>query len=360
MVQRYNIDMPEQETPPGFQTATFLPVQEDDPAYAEMLQQYRDILERTGDRRAAWEATGLYSGPATGGAIMREISDAEARWLNDPSQFAGTEQAASDVLYHPELFEAVPQFRDTPVNFQQGMDMSRRGSYQPSTGTVSLNANREPSAQLSTFLHELGGHGVQDTYGLPTGGTGWTAAFARADLESLYPGIEEAASRIQTMRAQMGRLGVLEDALRSREDELRSMGTYDSIAALVERAREEEQSALEQIAELEGRFDPNAMAIIGSTLQQTYEALPGETMARTIQARAHMTPEELRQVYPEDSMDDSAMLTPQFMQTLPSLVEAYPSAGYERYLQVRDGLARESEARASGGLMGLPVTNRRP
>ena len=101
-----------------------------------------------------------------------EISDQDAKW-NTARHFRienarpGQDYALGEVLHHPLLFAAYPQFAGMPVWFSE--DISARGEYHPRTGAITLNASLRPEEALSTLLHEIQ-HAIQHVEGFATGG----------------------------------------------------------------------------------------------------------------------------------------------------------------------------------------------
>lgn len=263
--------------PASTEIATFLPVT--DP---EMLAMYEQALAAAGgDTRAAYAQTGFYSGPETGGRLVREISDADARLIGRDLLLSGEQLRLSDVLDHPELFRERPDLADLSISAPPNTPLRSIGAwggYTPDEGMgfVELNPDIldpgfDPNTTrddyfydrsmipvdtlsddeiLSIILHEVGGHGVQHTSGLPTGSNlmaGWVAQ-----------GL------------------ALEDAQRLLD-----------------------QSQLEELMALP--LNPFS----SSFPLDYYRATPGEAAARLIEARSRMTPEQLRASYPPDMLDVS-------------------------------------------------------
>ena len=263
--------------PASTEVATFLPVT--DP---EMLAMYEQALaDAGGDTRAAYAQTGFYSGPETGGQLVREISDANARLIGRDLLLSGEELRLSDVLDHPELFRERPDLADIPISAPSDSAlryMNALGGYTPDGGVGSVEINPDAldpgfgpntirddysydrslnpvgtisdEEILSLILHEVGGHGVQHTSGLPTGSNlieGWIAqGLALEDAQKLL-----------------------------------------------------DQSQLEELMALP--LDP----LQPSFPLDYYRAIPGEAAARLIEARSRMTPDQLRASYPPDMLDVS-------------------------------------------------------
>lgn len=73
-----------------------------------------------------------------------------------------------DLLDHPKLFEAYPEFENMPVWGKAPDDQGAWGTYHPSLQAISL-APMEKDQMLSTLLHEVQ-HGVQHREGFTFGG----------------------------------------------------------------------------------------------------------------------------------------------------------------------------------------------
>jgi hypothetical protein len=68
----------------------------------------------------------------------------------------------TDVIQHPELFEAYPFLENMPVQISD--DLNARGAYRPSEKSIRILANRPADEMKSTLLHEIQ-HAVQDHEG---------------------------------------------------------------------------------------------------------------------------------------------------------------------------------------------------
>jgi hypothetical protein len=247
-----------------------------------MLAMYEQALAAAGgDTRAAYAQTGFYSGPETGGQLVREISDANARLIGRDRLLSGEELRLSDVLEHPELFRERPDLADILISAPSDSAlryMNALGGYTPDEGVGSVEINPDvldpgfgpdtirddyfydrslnpvgtisDEEILSLILHEVGGHGVQHTSGLPTGSNlieGWIAqGLALEDAQKLL-----------------------------------------------------DQSQLEEMMALP--LDPNQPTFP----LEYYRAVPGEAAARLVEARSSMTPKQLRASYPPDMLDVS-------------------------------------------------------
>lgn len=97
------------------------------------------------------------------GKLATEISDKDASFKL-PSDFreAIRQYRAGDILNHPDLFDAYPALKNTPVAFRNLPNAN--GSYNPITNRITLSNKRSEDDMLSTLIHELQ-HNVQDIEG---------------------------------------------------------------------------------------------------------------------------------------------------------------------------------------------------
>ena len=139
-------------------------------AQAENLEAQANELGAQVGHMAPWRETGLFRG--RDGQWRDEISDAEAYMKVDPSELSPDySYKLSDILEHPQLFEAYPDLREVNVtSFNQTGALDRtRGLFNPTTNTLSLSRDLSPEVALSTALHEVQ-HGVQSREGWAVGG----------------------------------------------------------------------------------------------------------------------------------------------------------------------------------------------
>ena len=325
--------------PAAVQLATFVPADPSDPNYARFMELYEL------DPRRAWEETGLYSGHEFGAygdvVPMREISDADARLMLD-----GDSGRLGDILYHPELFESVPELADIPVDVRFSGPSGLFGAFDPEEGSVSLypnaildrlisrgEASRDAlgvldargaealyAEMLGTLLHEAGGHAVQEIFGLPSGANPYRASrlademgregIARWD-EERHPGVQP-NWHVTMLQDRIDRLS---DEIFDRSGDLDYRDpNYDlelsSIQRLQDqrdRLRAEQEPYVQYILSPmrpEGvEYESTNPLDQGLSLYDVYRLAPGETAARNIQARADKSPEELAQNYPGDTLD---------------------------------------------------------
>ena len=291
--------------PASTEVATFLPVT--DP---EMLAMYEQALaDAGGDTRAAYAQTGFYSGPETGGQLVREISDADARFMNRERLTAGEELRLGDVLYHPDLYAEMPELADIPVSSPTGEAtdlriMGGRGSYNPRENSIEVSADvldsgfgpntirddftyeRSPIAPemlddqgvRSILLHEAAGHAVQQATGLPQGSNPMLGFFTQGLALEDLPDSRSRYEDLMALRELTGDLTPEQEALAS------------------------------EILSREFQRPPIALPIDPTQTFfpfEYYRSTPGEAAARLIEARSRMTPDQLRASYPPDMLDVS-------------------------------------------------------
>lgn len=139
-------------------------------------------MERNGATpEEIWRDTRTIRG--TDNAWRQEIDDSDARlkittpeiaaFDADTFEVSGRRYRADEVLDHPELFDAYPELRDYEIAFYDNSDdVGSRGfliSSEKLLGVGAYDTNDEgrlvltdPRDILSTTMHEIGGHGVQN------------------------------------------------------------------------------------------------------------------------------------------------------------------------------------------------------
>lgn len=120
-----------------------------------------------------YNRTGVYEGLLD--KVPRAvISDQKASLF---SKEAGT---LNDILYHPELFKAMPELKDIKVEHLTPEQAKKiKGGYIPATNSLVMDPNLPAQDFLSTLLHETQ-HVIQNNNKMITGGS---------------PALEETASR---------------------------------------------------------------------------------------------------------------------------------------------------------------------
>lgn len=86
-----------------------------------------------------------------------------------------------DVLQHPTLYQDYPQFKDINVAVNPDLKANDRGSFDPNTNTITLNADHASAGAVKdTLLHEVQ-HGIQTAEGFAPGAS--SEAYDKAKLQ---------------------------------------------------------------------------------------------------------------------------------------------------------------------------------
>lgn len=230
-----------------------------------------------------WDATGWFQGADKQWRF--EIPDNQSAWRTaKPGE--PDAQFAEHSFSHPQLYEAYPQARSTIVKpyrvddpFGTGVGSNVRGAYSHDTRTVALNpATRTPEAQ-STFLHELQ-HRIQREEGFAVGGSDATPEVR--NFASDLVGREQARNQARA-----------DELLRARDSYVAqriAAGEPEADTTLIAARYWRENPEL--YGEWRGLFDKDFRGIERAARHDAYRRLAGETEARNVQERAHMTPED--------------------------------------------------------------------
>lgn len=329
--------------PESTEIATFVPVTR------EEERMFFDLMRQEGiDYEEAYRRTGIFGAPFANFRMVREISDAPASINAEVARSGREDLLLSDILNHPELFEAYPALGDVLVKMDDDLlTPTARGSFSPLDGVMRLRPDLSDEEMLSVILHEAAGHGVQELTGMVPGGNVYLAsAISDAILED-YPGYEDPWRQenkifdVERKEDEIARNLAME-RLWQREYEATGDETWLNAAAEYRARAAEEQGELDQM--LSGFLSPDAppfyerLPIDPKHYHQIYEALGGEAAARLIQNRANMTEEELRQNFPTEMLDvtlDELMFITPYLQELGFFdpLEGFrrdPAAGFGR------------------------------
>lgn len=167
-----------------------------------------------------------------------------------------------DVLEHPTLFEAYPQFADIKVK-THSKDIPARGSYNQKRNEISIREDLTPDEAKSVMLHELT-HGVQAEEGLNRGAN---AAELVRDYNKKQ---QDLLPKIANLSDQMREANMAGDMEKYRQ----IMAERDALS--------NEYTAIK----------PEEMGY------EDYFRHGGEAEARMVQRRMDLSPEELRKRYP--------------------------------------------------------------
>lgn len=250
----------------------------------------QDRLDAGEDPETVRQETGWHRG--ADGRMRFEISDADALLKADTSGAEGRRTigqmfplgyygdevglTVGRMLHHPALFAAYPAIADIKVKMVydlRGDDV--KGSFNPSTNTITLNQNASWRDAMSTLLHEIQ-HGIQGIEGFATGDSPERLAGTMPD---------EKAMNDAKLLARFMAKG--ESAFDARQRFMRYMGRDPSADG----------------AYMAERYEPDEIARMASTPLDAYKRNAGEVEARNTQARQNMTDAERRATPPGSTAD---------------------------------------------------------
>lgn len=250
----------------------------------------QDRLDAGEDPETVRQETGWHRG--ADGRMRFEISDADALLKADTSGAEGRRTigqmfplgyygdevglTVGRMLHHPALFAAYPAIADIKVKMVydlRGDDV--KGSFNPSTNTITLNQNASWRDAMSTLLHEIQ-HGIQGIEGFATGDSPERLAGTMPD---------EKAMNDAKLLARFMAKG--ESAFDARQRFMRYMGRDPSADG----------------AYMAERYEPDEIARMASTPLDAYKRSAGEVEARNTQARQNMTDAERRTTSPGSTAD---------------------------------------------------------
>lgn len=127
-----------------------------------------------------YEQTGIYTDPVSG-AAKRIVSDKDASLdlsKFEPNQFDPTgrlralksseEMLLEDILYHPDLYRAMPELREVKV--QGSFGGVGGGAFNAKLNKIFVDAGSDPDSLLRVILHETE-HAANNVYGTGAGGS---------------------------------------------------------------------------------------------------------------------------------------------------------------------------------------------
>lgn len=237
-------------------------------------------LRKGADPHEVFADTGIYQNPASGD-LMSVISDAEARlrpeqlritsmpsvWKEGPFTLVShnifESSALEDLMYHPELYDRVPELKDIPVSGLSGG--YNKAAYYADGKNIRVGPQDSLPQFLSITLHETQ-HAVQDLFSLPRGGMPENFL---SDPKALEQGIITIQDLKQSLKEQIKK-GVLP---------AESSSLADSLESHVKLLQETQRSAT-----------------------RGYLSLAGEAEARLVEEMYQLGPEFSR-VYPPMLME---------------------------------------------------------
>jgi hypothetical protein len=269
-------------------------------------------LAKTADQNALAEAEALHASGATKDQIWNQtgwFKGTDDKWrfeipdYNSQMNQAWHENGVPDSnasriagqLWHKPLYEAYPDLRQAESLFQK--DHSSQGSYympeQSSSGveTIKASAPNAPAAR-SVLLHEAQ-HAIQEREGFAGGGSpsmfkqGNDAELARTAL-SYRRELAEVDPHLTPKQK--------DDIIRKKYEDAGAPDWFPSSDArsVAHTVEDNPTDTLQRVMELYGT-DTQTSPFSPLKL---YRELPGEVEARNVQARADMTPAELRATPP--------------------------------------------------------------
>jgi hypothetical protein len=250
----------------------------------------QDRLDAGEDPETVRQETGWFKG--NDGRMRFEISDADALLKSDTSGAEGRRTigqmfplgyygdevglTVGRMLHHPALFAAYPAIADIKVKMVydlRGDDV--KGSFNPSTNTITLNQNASWRDAMSTLLHEIQ-HGIQNIEGFAMGDSQERLAKTMPDVQAIND------AKLLARFMERG-----ESAFDARQRFMRYMGRDPNPQGVY----------------LAERNEPNEIARMASTPLDAYKRNAGEVEARNTQARQKLTADQRRATSPSQTAD---------------------------------------------------------
>lgn len=238
------------------------------------LRVAEDMAGKGAEPEAIRAATGWFQGPDQKWRF--EIPDDAARLTS-----AG-DGPASAVLQHDELFKAYPELAQNPVE-RAPPRYGGEGSFDPSTGEISISPRLDNDRARSTLLHELQ-HAVQQNEEFARGGS-LVGAVVNNDARKVFAKLYK--ERLDAILDP----GTLENFAKS--------AGFDSVAE----AKPFYDQHVKNLAEMRRKGVPSHLDLAAqeTAQRQTYERMAGEVEARDVQSRADFTPEQRAATAPYSS-----------------------------------------------------------
>lgn len=227
---------------------------------------------------------------------------------------AGRNNKLSDVLDHPELFQAYPHMADMPVNqvgFEQAM-RNVKGSYSPTTKSISLTTNT-PQDTLNTLLHE-NQHAVQHYEGFANGGN--SRMMMSPEVRNFVDGVDKQSRDITgTLKKVYGddynnpyvttrqKYKDFQDATNPSDGAV-PQDLVDYYTRAWNETKQKLASAGVDVNALTKHFEDTQVA---QTLKMdaflNYQKIAGEVEARNVEQRAKLPPELMKDMPPSQTAE---------------------------------------------------------
>lgn len=274
-------------------------------------------LEKQGKTpQEIWKETGTFKG--VDGKYRQEIPDNTAQMVGykglpvsqslpkSVKETGGGFYSQSDLISHPKLFSAYPEFENLGVKF---LDMNGNGQYNASTKDIFLDKELAKQQAKSTNLHELQ-HAIQHKEGFARGGSPESLAQEVFDAKENFNKYDSLRQRAYDAASQEAAWKIKDPAYADiiKNEMAKHEATLGLKSADNPFGVDEQQALSWYLANEKGapRYaelaNQNRM-LSGMDASQAYKHLAGEAEARAVQARMNMTPEQRRATFPLDSYD---------------------------------------------------------
>lgn len=221
--------------------------------------------------------------------VRQELADLKNK-LRAPNEYK-----ASDVIHHPELFEAYPQAKNWKIQVTSDLPKEIGGDQLGDRIRINRNLMGDKDQARSIMLHEME-HGVQDIEGHGSGGSakGIIDAAEREVDKLRRPG--DILANALNVRKYMAAHGVdAEEAIRqigAANSHAGSLASFNRSSHKIRELAEETDISDERLVTAAKKAYENAKQVKIPTQKEATDAymhLPGEAMSRNVQARADFT-----------------------------------------------------------------------
>ena len=234
------------------------------------------------------------------GNLAYEIPDKGTGWIEDPSRIRTSQLPASApagrIYNHPAAYEAYPPLAETPVIISNKLGKGTRGGFEPPEYVGDqpkvFIAPASSGQMRSVFGHELLGHGVQNLeQGQTPGGklTGWSIGGNPAAL-------------IQNMKPGTPQYDLYQSMVKATNEPMSFREYADLLKGTGLEATEKSYNNFLQATEL-GHSKAIDERLRQLAAHAAYRKGSGEEIARAIQARMNLGPQQIKKTPFEWSMD---------------------------------------------------------